>query len=158
MRKVAVFTGTRAEYGLLYWIIKALHESSEAELQLLVGGMHLSPEFGYTVNQIMQDGFPMAERMEFLLSSDSPVAISKSMGLALINAADVLQRQQPDLLVILGDRFESMARFVNVAFSDGSLLHGFNQRLEKRQPIVAPNDIKRYFVTTQESGELCLVC
>lgn len=109
MRKIAVFTGTRAEYGLLYWIIKALHESERCELQLLVGGMHLSHEFGYTVNQIEQDGFPIIERMEFLLSSDSPVAICKSMGLALIAGAEALQRHQPDLLVILGDRFESMA-------------------------------------------------
>ena len=109
MRKIAIFTGTRAEYGLLYWIIKGVHESSQAELQLLVGGMHLSPEFGYTVNQIEQDGFPIAERMEFLLSSDSPVGLTKSMGLALISASEVLQRQQPDLLVLLGDRFEALA-------------------------------------------------
>ncbi|MBO1519715.1 UDP-N-acetylglucosamine 2-epimerase [Oceanisphaera pacifica] len=109
MRKIAVFTGTRAEYGLLYWIIKALNESKQAQLQLLVGGMHLSPEFGYTISQIEKDDFPIAERMEFLLSSDSPVAISKSMGLALIGAAEALQRHQPDLVVILGDRFESMA-------------------------------------------------
>jgi UDP-hydrolysing UDP-N-acetyl-D-glucosamine 2-epimerase len=109
MRKIAVFTGTRAEYGLLYWIIKMIHESVEAELQLVVGGMHLSPEFGYTVKQIEKDGFPIVERMEFLLASDSPVAISKSMGLAIISAAEVLERTQPDVLVILGDRFESMA-------------------------------------------------
>ena len=109
MRKIAVFTGTRAEYGLLYWIIKGLHESDQAELQLLVGGMHLSHEFGYTIKQIETDGFPIVERMEFLLSSDTSLGISKSMGLALISTAEVLQRQQPDLLVLLGDRFESLA-------------------------------------------------
>lgn len=109
MRKIAVFTGTRAEYGLLYWIIKGLHESVEVELQFYVGGMHLSPEFGYTITQIEKDGFPVTERMEFLLSSDSPVGISKSMGLALINSAEVLDRNKPDLIVLLGDRFESMA-------------------------------------------------
>ncbi|MDB3964653.1 UDP-N-acetylglucosamine 2-epimerase [Amylibacter sp.] len=108
-RKIAIFTGTRAEYGLLYWVIKGIHESSEAELQLYVGGMHLSPEFGYTINQIKSDGFPITEYMEFLLSSDSPVGISKSMGLALINSAEVLERNKPDLIVLLGDRFESMA-------------------------------------------------
>ena len=108
-RKIAVFTGTRAEYGLLYWIIKALNDSADVELQLYVGGMHLSPEFGYTVEQIEKDGFPISERMEFLLSSDSPVGISKSMGLAIINAAEVISRQHPDLIVLLGDRFESMA-------------------------------------------------
>lgn len=109
MRKIAVFTGTRAEYGLLYWIMKSLQDSTEAELQLLVGGMHLSPEFGYTVTQIEEDGFPITERMEFLLSSDSSVAISKSMGLALMCAAEAFDRHKPDLLVVLGDRFESMA-------------------------------------------------
>lgn len=109
MRKIAVFTGTRAEYGLLYWIIKQLHQSEQSELQLLVGGMHLSPEFGMTAAQIEQDGFPITDRLEFLLSSDSPVGIAKSMGLALISAAESFQRLAPDLLVLLGDRFESMA-------------------------------------------------
>jgi len=109
MRKIAVFTGTRAEYGLLYWVMKSLHESADSELQLLVGGMHLSPEFGYTVTQIEKDGFHITERLEFLLSSDSPVAISKSMGLAIMCAAEAFERHSPDLLVILGDRFESMA-------------------------------------------------
>ena len=109
MKKIAVFTGTRAEYGLLYWVIKGLQEATEVELQLYVGGMHLSPEFGYTIEQIEKDGFFVNERMEFLLSSDSPVGITKSMGLALINSAEVLERNKPDLIVLLGDRFESMA-------------------------------------------------
>lgn len=109
MRKIAVFTGTRAEYGLLYWIIKGLHESLEAKLQLFVGGMHLSPEFGNTITQIEVDGFPVTEKLEFLLSSDTSVGIAKSMGLALISAADAFERAKPDLLVVLGDRFESMA-------------------------------------------------
>jgi len=109
MRKISVFTGTRAEYGLLYWIIRSLNEAVNVDLQLFVGGMHMSPEFGYTIKQIETDGFPIVERMEFLLSSDSPVGISKSMGLALINAAEAIERQKPDLIVLLGDRFESMA-------------------------------------------------
>jgi UDP-hydrolysing UDP-N-acetyl-D-glucosamine 2-epimerase len=126
MRKIAVFTGTRAEYGLLYWVIKGLHESAEVELQLYVGGMHLSPEFGYTINQIETDGFPVTERMEFLLSSDSPVGITKSMGLALINSAEVLDRNKPDLIVLLGDRFESMtvAQAAMVACIPVAHIHG----------------------------------
>jgi len=126
MRKIAVFTGTRAEYGLLYWIIKSLEEAEQAELQLIVGGMHLSPEFGYTIEQIEQDGFPIADRLEFLLSSDSPVAVSKSMGLALISASESLQRLQPDLIVLLGDRFESMsiAQAAMVAQIPIAHLHG----------------------------------
>lgn len=108
-RKIAVFTGTRAEYGLLYWIIKGLNERNDAELQLLVGGMHLSPEFGKTISGIIEDGFKVDETLEFLLSSDSPVGIAKSMGLATISAADCFERLKPDLLVVLGDRFESLA-------------------------------------------------
>jgi len=109
MRKIAVFTGTRAEYGLLYWILKGLDASSKCELQLYVGGMHLSPEFGYTIDNITKDGFSVTEKIEFLLSSDSPVGIAKSMGLAMISASEVLDRNKPDLIVLLGDRFESLA-------------------------------------------------
>jgi len=109
MRKIAVFTGTRAEYGLLYWIIKKLQKSSSVELQLYVGGTHVSPDFGYTINQIEKDGLTISEKIEFLLSSDSPVGISKSLGLALIATAEVLERNKPDLIVVLGDRFEVMA-------------------------------------------------
>ncbi|XPF93797.1 UDP-N-acetylglucosamine 2-epimerase [Colwellia sp. RE-S-Sl-9] len=108
-KKIAVFTGTRAEYGLLYWILKGISASKHAELQLLVGGMHLSSEFGYTVNQIEKDGFDITDKLEFLLSSDSPVGISKSLGLAVISAAESFARNKPDVVVILGDRFEALA-------------------------------------------------
>lgn len=108
-KKIAVFTGTRAEYGLLYWILKGISASKNAELQLLVGGMHLSSEFGYTVNQIEKDGFDITDKLEFLLSSDSPVGISKSLGLAVISAAESFARNKPDVVVILGDRFEALA-------------------------------------------------
>ncbi|WP_448546799.1 UDP-N-acetylglucosamine 2-epimerase [Thalassotalea fusca] len=107
-KKIAVFTGTRAEYGLLYWLLRNIL-ASDAQLQLIVGGMHLSPEFGYTVEQIEQDGFEIADRLEFLLSSESPVGITKSLGLATISAAESLARLKPDMLVLLGDRFEALA-------------------------------------------------
>ncbi len=108
MKKIAVFTGTRAEYGLLYGVLKEL-ELADVKTQLFVGGMHLSQEFGYTVEQISNDGFPISEKLEFLLSSDTAVGITKSLGLALISAAEVLERNQPDILVVLGDRYESFA-------------------------------------------------
>lgn len=108
-RKIAVFTSTRAEYGLLYWIIKGVAQEQNADLKLLVGGMHLSPEFGKTVNQIVKDGFAVDAKLEFLMSSDSSVGIAKSMGLAIISAAEALDRLKPDILVVLGDRFEAMA-------------------------------------------------
>lgn len=109
MRKIAVFTGTRAEYGLLYWVMRGLEESTKVNFQLFVGGMHLSPEFGHTIDQIENDGFQITDRFEFLLSSDSAVAVCKSMSLALISAAEAFARHKPDLLVLLGDRFESLA-------------------------------------------------
>lgn len=109
MRKVAVFTGTRAEYGLLYLTILGLHQAEDVELQLIVGGTHLSPEYGHTVDFIEKDGFPIASRMEFLLSSSSPASTGKSMALALMEAVETLTRLKPDVLVLLGDRFEAMA-------------------------------------------------
>ena len=109
MRKIAIITGTRAEYGLLYWIIKGIHEDPELELQLIVTGMHLSPEFGYTVNVIEQDGFPIAERVPMLLSADSEEAIATSMGLGMIGFAKAYQRLLPDMVLVLGDRFEILS-------------------------------------------------
>ena len=109
MRKIAVFTGTRAEYGLMYWIMKGLSAEKSVDFQLFVGGMHLSREFGLTIDNIIRDGFRITEKFEFLLSSDSPVAVGKSMGLALISACEAFDRHRPDVLVILGDRYESLA-------------------------------------------------
>lgn len=108
-RKICVVTGTRAEYGLLYWLLKELKAAPEVELQLIVTGAHLSPEFGYTANVIETDGFEITERVEMLVSSDTAVGIAKSMGLAIISVADVLNRIKPDILVVLGDRYEILA-------------------------------------------------
>lgn len=108
-RKICVVTGTRAEYGLLYWLMKELQEDPDFELQIIATGMHLSPEFGLTYQQIEQDGFIINEKVEMLLSSDTPVGITKSLGLATIGFADSLERLSPDLLVVLGDRYEILA-------------------------------------------------
>ncbi|MDO6686261.1 MULTISPECIES: UDP-N-acetylglucosamine 2-epimerase [unclassified Agarivorans] len=107
--KVAVFTGTRAEYGLLFWLLKDIQSDPDLTLQLLVSGTHLSPEFGDTYKQIEKDGFQIDEKIEILLSSDSPVGTAKSMGLGVLGFADALSRLAPDVLVILGDRFEALA-------------------------------------------------
>jgi UDP-N-acetylglucosamine 2-epimerase (non-hydrolysing) len=109
MKKIAVFTGTRAEYGLLYWLIKDIQSDDELALQLLVSGTHLSPDFGNTYSQIEQDGFTIDEKIEILLSSDTAVGVAKSMGLGVLGFTDALNRLQPDALVILGDRFEALA-------------------------------------------------
>jgi len=109
MKKIAVFTGTRAEYGLLYWLLKDIKSDPEFELQLLVSGTHLSPEFGNTYSEIEQDGFTIDEKIEILLSSDTAVGVAKSIGLGVLGFTDALSRLKPDALVILGDRFEALA-------------------------------------------------
>jgi len=109
MRRIAVFTGTRAEYGLLYWLMQDIRAHPELDLKLMVGAMHLSPEFGNTWQAIVDDGFTIDAKVEMLLSSDSRVGIAKSMGLGTIGMADALERLAPDALVILGDRFEALA-------------------------------------------------
>ena len=102
-------TGTRAEYGLLRWVMQGMQDSELLDLQLIVTGMHLSPEFGLTVQEIEADGFRIDRKVEMLLSSDTPVGITKSMGLAMIGFADALAELRPDLLLVLGDRFETFA-------------------------------------------------
>ena len=108
-RKICVVSGTRAEYGLLRWLMHGILDSELLHLQLIVSGMHLSPEFGLTVQEIEADGFHIDRKVEMLLSSDTPVGITKSMGLAMIGFADALAELQPDLLLVLGDRFEIFA-------------------------------------------------
>lgn len=109
MNKIAVFTGTRAEYGLLYWLMKDIQNDPDLELQILATAMHFSPEHGETWKAIVKDGFQITESVEMLLSSDSSSAVVKSMGVGLIGFADALKRMQPDLLIVLGDRFEALA-------------------------------------------------
>jgi GDP/UDP-N,N'-diacetylbacillosamine 2-epimerase (hydrolysing) len=109
VKKVCVITGTRAEYGLLRWVIEGIRDSAQLHLQLAVTGMHLSPEFGMTVNAIEEDGLKIDRRVEMLLSSDSAVGTTKSMGLGMIGFADAFSDLKPDLLLILGDRYEIFA-------------------------------------------------
>ena len=109
IKKIAVFTGTRAEYGLLYWFLKDIQDDPELLLQLIVSGMHFAPEFGETYKQIEKDGFHIDEKIEILLSSNSSVGVAKSIGLGVLGFADAFSRLQPDVLVILGDRFEALA-------------------------------------------------
>ena len=106
MKKICIITGTRAEYGLLYWLMKGVESADDLELQIIATGMHLSPEFDLTYQKIEQDGFVIDKKIEMLLSADSEAGISKSMGLGMIGFADALNDLKPDLIVVLGDRFE----------------------------------------------------
>ena len=108
-RKICVVTGSRAEYGLLYWVLRDIQSAPELELQLVVTGMHLSSEFGTTIKKIENDGFEVARRVEMLLSSDSAVGVTKSTGLGMVGFADAYDSLQPDIVLLLGDRFELLA-------------------------------------------------
>lgn len=105
MRKVCIVTGTRAEYGLLFWLMKEIQADANLELQVIVTGMHLSPEFGLTYKEVEKE-FIINKKIEMLLSSDTSIGISKSMGLAQISFAEAYAELAPDIVVVLGDRFE----------------------------------------------------
>lgn len=125
MKKICVVTGTRAEYGLLYWLMKAIEQDLDLQLQVIVTGMHLSPEFGLTYKEVEKE-FKIDKKVEMLLSSDTSVGISKSMGLAQISLADAYEELQPDLVVLLGDRYEifSAASAAMIARIPIAHLHG----------------------------------
>jgi GDP/UDP-N,N'-diacetylbacillosamine 2-epimerase (hydrolysing) len=108
-RKICVITGTRAEYGLLRWVMQGIKGDEELTLQIIATGMHLSPEFGLTYREIEKDGFQIDRRVEMLTSSDTSVGIAKSMGLGMIGFADAFNDLKPDLILVLGDRFEIFA-------------------------------------------------
>ncbi|MCC7402037.1 MAG: UDP-N-acetylglucosamine 2-epimerase (hydrolyzing) [Chitinophagaceae bacterium] len=124
--KICVFTGSRAEYGLLYPLMRQIKMIKQFRLQVLVSGMHLSSQYGSTYHQIEKDGFRIEEKVEMLLSSDTDVAVTKSVGLGIIGFADALAKLKPELAVILGDRFEAFA-FATACYLNGvpvAHLHG----------------------------------
>lgn len=108
-RKICVITGTRADYGLLRWVMQGIKDDADLSLQIIATGMHLSPEFGLTYKAIEADGFDITHKVEMLTSSDTPGGIAKSMGLGMIGFADALKELNPDLMLVLGDRFEIFA-------------------------------------------------
>lgn len=123
MKKICITTATRAEYGLLRPLIKAIYEHPDFQLQLLVTGAHLSPEFGLTKEFIIKDGYVIDEEVEMLLSSDTAVGVSKSMGLGLIGYAEAFKRLKADVVVILGDRYEMLAMASAAIISKLPIIH-----------------------------------
>ncbi len=109
MRTICAVTGTRAEYGLLYPILKKIQASNTLELQLIATTMHLSPEFGLTYKQIEADGFSIDDTIENLIASDSKKAMAKSTALATLLLSDSFERLKPDVVLLLGDRYETLA-------------------------------------------------
>ncbi len=122
-RNICVVTGTRAEYGLLYWLIKSIKDDPKLELQIIATGMHLSHEFGLTYKEIENDGFHINCKIEMLVSADTPSAISKSTGLGLIGFADAYNELNPDIVVVLGDRFEILAATIAALYARIPIAH-----------------------------------
>lgn len=108
-RKICVVTGSRADYGLLYWVMREIAAAPDLQLQIVVTGMHLSAQFGSTYRAIEADGFHIDAKVDMLLASDTAVGVAKSIGLGVIGFADTLDRLRPDMLLVLGDRYEILA-------------------------------------------------
>ena len=108
-RKICVVTGTRAEYGLLFQLLKGLKKDKLFDLKLIVTGMHLSPEFGLTYKEIIKDGFKIDKKIEMIVSGDTPSDISKSVGIGFIGFSEAYKDIKPDLIIVLGDRYELLA-------------------------------------------------
>lgn len=123
MQKICIITGTRAEYGLLKPLIDLFNKDDEVLLQLIVTGSHLSNEYGYTIQEIENDGFAISDKIEILLSSNSSIGVTKSFGLACIGLADSLTKLNPDLLILLGDRYEVLAAAVSAAIARIPIAH-----------------------------------
>jgi GDP/UDP-N,N'-diacetylbacillosamine 2-epimerase (hydrolysing) len=125
MKKICVVTGTRAEYGLLYWLMKGIEQDKDLQLQVIVTGMHLSPEFGLTYKEVEKE-FTVDKKIEMLLSSDTSIGISKSMGLAQISFSEAYDELKPDIVLLLGDRYEifSAASSAMIARIPIAHLHG----------------------------------
>ena len=122
-RTVCVVTGSRAEYGLLRGLMREIARREELKLQIIVTGMHLSPDFGYTYREIEADGFAIDAKVEMLLSSDTPLGVTKSVGLGTMGMGEALDRLKPDLLLLLGDRFEILAAAVAATIAGIPIAH-----------------------------------
>ncbi len=137
LRKICIVTATRADFGPLKCLIEGVEADSELELQLIVTGTHLSPEFGNTINQIIESKIPISKKIEITLSSDSAVGACKAMGLGLIGFSEAFYELEPDLVVVLGDRYElvpivsaaNIAQIPVAHISGGEITEGANDEV-----------------------------
>jgi GDP/UDP-N,N'-diacetylbacillosamine 2-epimerase (hydrolysing) len=123
MKKICVVTGSRAEYGLLKLLIKKIIKSPILKLQLIVTGMHLSKKFGNTIKDINSDGYKIDSKINLLLNEDTPEAITKSMGIGMRGFAKTLFKLKPDLLLVLGDRYEIMIAVISAMIAKIPVAH-----------------------------------
>jgi GDP/UDP-N,N'-diacetylbacillosamine 2-epimerase (hydrolysing) len=123
MKKIAVLTGTRAEYGILHPVLKAIKAQQDLKLQLVVTGMHLSHQFGYTVSEIIKDGFKISSRVAMTATDDNLSAMSKSIGQGVIGMTQTWEQLEPDVILILGDRIEPLAAAISGAYMNIPVAH-----------------------------------
>lgn len=123
MRKICVVTGSRAEYGLLKGLMRLIDQSPDLQLQVIASNMHLSPEYGLTYREIEKDGFSIDKKVEMLLSSDTPNATAKSVGIGTIGFADAYEDLKPDMVVVLGDRYEIISAVSTALFYKIPVVH-----------------------------------
>ncbi len=141
--KICVVTGSRAEYGLFYPLLQLVKKDPALQLQIIVTGMHLSPEFGLTWKQIASDGFHIDEKVDMLLSSDTDAAITKSTGIGIMGMADAMEKLQPDWVLLLGDRFETFAAAVAAHLAKIPIAHLHGGELTEG----ATDDAMRHAIT-----------
>ena len=123
MRKISVITTSRAEYGLLYWLMKGIAGDPELQLQLIVTGTHLSAEFGSTIDRIREDGFQVDRSFDLRMHNDSPVGVSHSLAIAIDGFATAFSTLKPDLIVLLGDRFEILGAAITGLIANIPIAH-----------------------------------
>ena len=123
IKKICVITGSRAEYGLLRKLIKLLDVSELFQLQLIVTGSHLSKKFGETVNEVERDGFKINSKIDINLVSDTPIGISKSTSIGLSGFADEFELLNPDMILVLGDRFEILSAVIAAMYARIPIAH-----------------------------------
>lgn len=123
MRKVAVITGTRADYGILYPVLKAIDSSENLKLQLIVCGMHLCPDFGMTIKEIEKDGFQISDKFETVFSSDTGSSMAKTVGLSIMYITQSFERLKPDIVLVLGDRGEMLAAAIAACYMNIPVAH-----------------------------------
>jgi len=123
MRKICVVTGTRAEYGVLKPIMRAIDNNPKLELSIIATGMHLSKEFGYSFNEIIKDGFNVNEKVEMNPERDSGISMAKSVGKGIIGISDALNKIKPDIVLVIGDRIEALAATITAAYMNIIVAH-----------------------------------